>query len=153
MNIAVVGQSKSGKSSYINAIRGIHDHKHPGNAKTDIVECTTEPARYDFPGNIMVTMWDLPGAGTANFRASEYATKMDFPKYDAFVILSCDTFGEIDKEVADKAKELGKPIFFARTKMDYAMKEQKKKLKEEFDPDTEKKKVKQNIQKEVGSTK
>ena len=79
MNIAVVGQSGSGKSSYINTIRGIHDHKHPGNAKTDIVECTTEPARYDFPGNIMVTMWDLPGAGTANFRASEYATKMDFP--------------------------------------------------------------------------
>ena len=33
------------------------------------------------------------------------------------------------------------------------MKEQKKKLKEEIDTDTEKKKVKQNIQKEVGSTK
>ena len=100
----------------------------------------------------MVTMWDLRGAGTDNFKASDYAIQMDFPKYDAFVILSSDTFGETDKEIADKAMELGNPTFFAKTKMDSAMKNQKRKLKEEFDKDTEKKKVKQNIKKAVGLT-
>ena len=108
-----------------------------------------EPTSYDFPENPMIKMWDLPGAGTASFKASEYATRMDFPKYDAFVILSCDRFTEIDKMIADEAKKLDKPIFFARTKMDEALRNQKKKLKQKFDKSLEIKKVKENIKKDL----
>ena len=151
VNIAVVGQSGCGKSSFINTLREVADPEHPDYAQTDVVECTNKPTSYEFPENRLIKMWDLPGAGTAKFRASEYAREMNFQKYHPFVILSCDRFTEIDQMIAEEAKKLGKPIFFARTKMDNVLRDQKKKLKSNFDKDKEAKKIKDSIMEALGA--
>ena len=152
VNIAVVGQSGCGKSSFINTLRSVHDPEDRDYAETDVVECTTVPTSFHFPNNRLIKMWDLPGAGTENFRASKYASEMSFLKYDAFVILSCDRFTEIDQMIAEEAKKLGKQIFFSRTKMDIAMKSQKKKFKSKFDKVKEAKKIKDSILEKLDTT-
>lgn len=152
VNIAVVGQSGCGKSSFINALRGVHDYEDPKYAEVDVVECTMDPTEYEFPQNPLIKMWDIPGAGTGKFNASDYATEMKFSSYDAFVILSCDRFTEIDKMISEEANKLKKPFFFARTKMDETLKNQKKKLKKAFHRGNETERIKDNIKKKLGTS-
>ena len=149
VNIAVVGQSGSGKSSFINLIRDIDDPNDPLYASTGVVETTLVPASFEFPNSSFIKMWDLPGAGTVKFNASDYAKKMEFIRYDAFVILSCDRFTEIDKSISQEIKRIEKPFFFARTKMDNVMRDEKKKKKKQFDKNKTKDEIISNIQKQL----
>lgn len=150
VHIAVVGQSGAGKSSFINTIRGITNEEEDLYAKTDVTECTTERMSYDFPDNSKLKMWDLPGAGTAKFKAEEYAEKMKFSQYDAFVLLSSERFTEIDKMIADEVSKIKKPFFFARTKMDNVMRDQKRTKKAKFNLEETKAQIIQNCQKQIG---
>ena len=134
VSIAVVGQSGAGKSSFINTIRGIDDEDDELFAPVGVVECTTEKKSYPFPDNPLILMWDLPGAGTEKFKAADYAKNMKFKTYDAFVILSSVRFTEIDQNIAKEVQKLGKPFFFARTKMDNAIRDDQRKKKKNFNP-------------------
>ena len=134
VSIAVVGQSGAGKSSFINTIRGIDDEDDELFAPVGVVECTTEKKSYPFPDNPLILMWDLPGAGTEKFKAADYAKNMEFKTYDAFVILSSVRFTEIDQNIAKEVQKLGKPFFFARTKMDNAIRDDQRKKKKNFNP-------------------
>ena len=71
-------------------------------------------------------------ADTSQFKAAEYAKKFEFSTNDTFVILSSERFTEIDQMIADEVKRIKKLFFFARTKMDNAMRDQKRKLKRKF---------------------
>jgi len=102
-----------------------------------------------FPSNHLIQLWDLPGAGTEDFKAAEYTKKMEFNKFDAFVLLSSERFTEIDKMIANEIQMLGKPYFFARTKMDDAMRNQKRTLKRKFDPKKEADKIRADCQKHL----
>ena len=75
-----------------------------------------------------------PGAGTEKFKVADYAKNMKFKTYDAFVILSSVRFTEIDQNIAKEVQKLGKPFFFARTKMDNAICDDQKKKKKNFNP-------------------
>ena len=142
VQIAVVGQSGSGKSSFINTIRDMEDDEDPLFAEVDEEECTRDPKSYALPDNDLIKLWDLPGAGTSNVKAAEYAEQMEFSKYDAFVLLSCDRFTEIDKMIAEEIKQIKKPFFFARTKMDNVMRDRKRRLKLKFDHSTASQQIK-----------
>ncbi len=71
LNIGVTGESGSGKSTFVNAFRGLGDEEE-GSAKTGVVETTTEPEVYLHPKYKNVKVWDLPGIGSPNFKADEY---------------------------------------------------------------------------------
>lgn len=60
LHIAVTGESGTGKSSFINAIREL-DSDDEGAAKTGVTETTTDPTPYEHPTMPNVTLWDLPG--------------------------------------------------------------------------------------------
>ena len=60
LNIAVTGQSGAGKSSFINAIRGV-THDSGCFAPTGFIECTVDPKEYPHPEHKNLTFWDLPG--------------------------------------------------------------------------------------------
>ncbi len=60
LNIVVTGQSGAGKSSFINAIRGVTRDSNDF-APTDNIECTLTPRAYDHPIHRSLTFWDLPG--------------------------------------------------------------------------------------------
>ena len=149
VKIAVVGQSGAGKSSFINTIREIEDPDDPGYAGTDVTECTEEPSDFAFPKNDHIKLWDLPGAGTGKFKAAEYAKKMKFDEYDAFILLSSERFTEIDNMIAKEIEGMGKPFFFARTKMDHAMRDEKRKYRKKFDPGATADKIQKDCQKHL----
>ena len=53
--IGVTGEVKSGKSSFINVIRGLDDDAE-GAAEVDTFECTKTPTPYEYPNNNLITL-------------------------------------------------------------------------------------------------
>jgi GTP-binding protein EngB required for normal cell division len=72
-NFAFAGHVKAGKSSLINAIRGITKN-HPNAAAVDITECTQEIKFYTFPDGKFpkVRFYDIPGSGTLRHESKNY---------------------------------------------------------------------------------
>jgi small GTP-binding protein len=151
VKIAVVGQSGAGKSSYINTIRGV-SNEHPLYAPTGVTQTTLVPKEYQFPDNPLITLWDLPGAGTEEFEAKEYAQKMEFIKYDAFVILSSERFTETDQTIAGEVRKIYKPFYFARTKMDDSIRDQMGEDEHNFDAQETATKIRDDCRKYMNVT-
>eukprot|EP00091_Calanus_sinicus_P007338 TRINITY_DN18346_c0_g1_i1.p1 TRINITY_DN18346_c0_g1~~TRINITY_DN18346_c0_g1_i1.p1 ORF type:complete len:167 (-),score=45.83 TRINITY_DN18346_c0_g1_i1:2-469(-) len=126
VNIAVVGRSGSGKSTWVNMFRGITDKKDPLYAETSrrSTECTTHVSSYAFKDNKNLKLWDIPGAGTARFPVESYTKDTNMKLYDAFVFLTKSRFMDIDVEVAKLIGKTKKPCYFARTHMDTDMQNQ-----------------------------
>ena len=79
ITIGVIGESHSGKSSLINAMRGLRSGD-PGAAEVKNRECTREPTPYVYSKYPLLTLWDLPGVGTNNFPKETYMDKMNFSR-------------------------------------------------------------------------
>ncbi|XP_065822708.1 interferon-inducible GTPase 5-like [Labrus bergylta] len=129
LNIAVTGESGSGKSSFVNAIRGI-DNKDEKAAPTGCVETTMEVKPYPHPNYPNVTFWDLPGIGTNNYPAAEYLKKVEFKKFDFFIIISADRFKENDLKLAKEIQKMEKKFYFVRSKIDDNIRNEKRSQKE-----------------------
>ncbi|XP_069598600.1 interferon-inducible GTPase 5-like isoform X1 [Ranitomeya imitator] len=117
LNIAITGESGTGKSTFVNAIRGMDDEQE-GSAKTGVVETTKVPGRYDHPQYPNVTVWDLPGIGTPNFVADSYLQSVEFSRYDFFIILSSERFKQNDIDLAKAIQAMNKKFCFVRSKVD-----------------------------------
>ncbi|XP_040915906.1 interferon-inducible GTPase 5-like isoform X2 [Toxotes jaculatrix] len=117
LNIAVTGESGSGKSTFVNAFRGINN-RDEGAAPTGCVETTSKPTAYAHPNYPNVTLWDLPGIGTTNFPADEYLKYVEFEKFDFFIIISADRFRENDVKLALEIERMKKKFYFVRSKID-----------------------------------
>ena len=77
VNIAVVGETGVGKSSFVNYFRGVKEN--PTNANKFFAtesslpsECTTELVGYPFKGNKNLKIWDLPGANSPSYSLRTY---------------------------------------------------------------------------------
>ncbi|XP_022376871.1 T-cell-specific guanine nucleotide triphosphate-binding protein 1-like [Enhydra lutris kenyoni] len=117
LSIAVTGESGTGKSSFINAIRGLWDEEE-GAAATGPVETTMERTKYEHPKLPNVTLWDLPGIGTTTFPPHEYLEKMNFREYDFFIIISATRFKSNDAQLSSAIEKMKKNFYFVRTKID-----------------------------------
>ncbi|XP_065276492.1 interferon-inducible GTPase 5-like [Emys orbicularis] len=117
INIAVTGESGSGKSSFVNAIRGLEDDDE-GAAETGVNETTMEPTAYPHPTYPNVTVWDLPGIGTPTFKSDKYLEQVGFSRYDFFIIISCTRFTSHDIELTQEIQRQGKKFYFVRPKVD-----------------------------------
>ncbi|XP_072126507.1 interferon-gamma-inducible GTPase 10-like [Mobula birostris] len=117
LNIAVTGETGTGKSTFINAMRGLRN-SDDGAAKSGTTETTMEPTVYSHPSLLNVCYWDLPGIGSTRFTAAKYLTEMKFKRYDLFIIISVSRFKENDAKLAKEIKRLGKRFYFVRSKID-----------------------------------
>ncbi|XP_051960592.1 interferon-inducible GTPase 5-like isoform X1 [Xyrauchen texanus] len=126
LNIAVTGESGSGKSTFINAFRGLEDDDEDS-AKTGVVETTKEPKAYKHPKYKNVKLWDLPGIGTPNFKAHEYLKLVQFERYDFFIIIASGRFRECHADLVKEIKRMKKNFYFIRSKTDLSIDAERRK--------------------------
>ncbi|XP_046843658.1 uncharacterized protein LOC124437776 [Xenia sp. Carnegie-2017] len=127
INIAVTGYTGTGKSSFINAVRGLKAYQKDA-APVNVIESKTGPTEYSHPENRNIKLWDLPGIGTPTYPNIDEYCKIEggLKKYDAFLIFCKSRFTQHDKELAEYvSKELDKPFFFIRTNVDTELKNAK----------------------------
>ncbi|XP_064366300.1 interferon-inducible GTPase 5-like isoform X1 [Dromaius novaehollandiae] len=117
LHIAVTGESGSGKSSFINAVRGLQDHEQ-GAAEVGVTETTVQCSPYPCPQDSHVTFWDLPGIGTSSFRPDTYLQQVQFDRYDFFIIISSSRFTCNAAILAEAIQARGKHFYFVRSKVD-----------------------------------
>ncbi|KAJ1132685.1 hypothetical protein NDU88_010989 [Pleurodeles waltl] len=117
LDIAITGESGSGKSTFVNAIRGMEDEVD-GAAQTGVVETTMDPTPYQYQNHSNVTIWDLPGIGTPKFKADTYLERVNFSRYDFFILIASERFKENHIELALEIQKMGKKFYFVRSKVD-----------------------------------
>ncbi|XP_004468636.1 interferon-gamma-inducible GTPase 10-like [Dasypus novemcinctus] len=124
INVAVTGEAGAGKSSFINALRGVRNDEDNA-APTGVIQTTEERVSYKHPVISNVVIWDLPGTGTVTFPAQKYPKEMKFDEYDCFIILSCTRFKKNDAQLAKLIHKMKKNLYFVRTKVDNDLHNQK----------------------------
>uniref|UniRef100_A0A3Q0S7T3 IRG-type G domain-containing protein n=1 Tax=Amphilophus citrinellus TaxID=61819 RepID=A0A3Q0S7T3_AMPCI len=117
LNIGIIGESGSGKSTFINALRNKCDDEE-GAAATDVVETTSIGLPYPYPNSPNVILWDLRGIGTTKSPAKKYLKLVEFQKFDFFIIISDTRFRENDVKLAAEIQKRKKKFYFVRSKID-----------------------------------
>jgi len=125
LNVAVIGNSGVGKSSFINAIRRL-DADDEGAAPVGVTETTMEPRGFEHPDNPMLKFWDLPGVGTDRFPRQTYLSDIDVDRYDFFLLITADRFTENDTWLGNEFRKRNKKYFFVRTKIEDEISNDKK---------------------------
>ncbi|XP_036051736.1 T-cell-specific guanine nucleotide triphosphate-binding protein 2-like [Onychomys torridus] len=135
LNIAVTGETGAGKSSFINAIRGLGQEEE-GAAPTGSIEKTMKRTPYPHPKLPKVTIWDLPGIGSTNFPPQNYLREMKFAEYDFFIIVSATRFKENDAQLAKAIEKMKMNFYFVRTKTDNDLYNEQKSKPKTFNKET-----------------
>jgi len=117
IHFAVAGSAGSGKSSLINAIRGLRN-SDPGAAQVGTSETTMEVQRYehpDAPRNPFV-WYDIPGAGTLSQNEVEYFRKQGLYIFDCVFVLFDTRFTATDIAILRCCHEMNIPTYIVRSK-------------------------------------
>ncbi|KAM9253136.1 LOW QUALITY PROTEIN: interferon-gamma-inducible GTPase 10-like [Dugong dugon] len=132
LNIAVTGESGTGKSSFINALREVRCGEENA-APTGVVETTKKPISYEHPRFPNVKLWDLPGIGTINFQPQYYLQRVKFVEYDFFIIVSATRFKDNEAQLAKAIKYMNKNFYFVRTKVDIDLQNEQRSKRKNFE--------------------
>nr|XP_023969960.1 interferon-inducible GTPase 5-like [Chrysemys picta bellii] len=117
LSIAITGESGSGRSSLINAMRGLRAGDE-GAAETGMLDTMTMPVAYPDPVLPGVTLWDLPGVGTPYFPLDTYWERLNLSQYDFFIIVGFQRFRSDHAWLACKIQRMGMRFYFVRSKAD-----------------------------------
>jgi GTP-binding protein EngB required for normal cell division len=118
IHFAIAGVSGTGKSSLINAFRGLAN-RDPGAAKTGIVETTSEVTRYRDPDVDRPFVWyDIPGAGTLVHQDWQYFNDKGLYIFDCIIVLFDNRFTSIDIAILKNCARWNIPSYIVRSKSD-----------------------------------
>ncbi|KAF6078104.1 hypothetical protein HJG60_009025 [Phyllostomus discolor] len=117
LDIGITGGTGSGKSTFVNAFRGLGD-EDPSSARTGVVEMTVEPTPYPHPKYPNVILWDLPGIGEPTFQAEKYLQRVLVDRYDFFIIITSESFTAKHAQLARRVLQQSKGFYFVRSKVD-----------------------------------
>ncbi|KAH3810126.1 hypothetical protein DPMN_138512 [Dreissena polymorpha] len=135
INIAVIGESGTGKSSFINALLQL-DPSDEQAAQVGIKETTFDMKPYPHPKHPNLEFWDLPGVGTPNFPKDTYLERICINRYDFFIVTSQGRFKENEAWLAKEIIALGKRFYFVRTMIDFDIMKDKSARGIKHNPDT-----------------
>lgn len=116
-NFAICGPAGVGKSSLINALRGLRPGD-AGAAAVGVVETTHEIKRYDHPVFPYLKLWDIPGAGTQKHPVDTYFDDKKLYAFDAVLVVNAGRLLEVAPQIAEGGKRFGKPVAFVWSKAD-----------------------------------
>lgn len=121
LHFAVVGVGGSGKSSLVNAFRGLRNCDfHSRVAPTDCVETTSETGRYPDLDRHAPRKWivwyDIPGAGTLKIPEPQYFIDQGLFIFDFIVLVVDIRFTNIDIAILKNSQRFGIPTFIVRSK-------------------------------------
>ncbi|KAI5995099.1 interferon-inducible GTPase-domain-containing protein [Pisolithus albus] len=117
-HFAVAGVAGSGKSSLINAIRGV-ENRHQDAAETGVVETTVTTGRYPDPNPDLPFVWyDIPGAGTLHQPDWLYFNAQGLFVFDCVIVLFDNHFTETDIAILTNCSRFQIPTYIVRSKAD-----------------------------------
>lgn len=116
----VAGVSGSGKSSLVNAFRGvINDNENKKAARTGTTETTKKVQAYRDPYPRSPFVWcDIPGAGTLKVPGSSYFIQQGLFVFDCMVVVWDSRFTEVDIEILRNCERFKIPAYIVRSKSD-----------------------------------
>ncbi|XP_052785748.1 interferon-inducible GTPase 1-like isoform X2 [Mya arenaria] len=112
LNIAVIGVSGTGKSTFINTVIGKHV------AESGSIETTLKCTPFPHPGYKNVKFWDIPGVGSPKFPKETYLEKINFKTYDIFLLLFSTRMYTENTWLLDEISKEGKKAYLVRTMID-----------------------------------
>eukprot|EP00439_Symbiodinium_sp_Y106_P028477 s942_g3.t1 len=120
VNIAITGASGTGKSHLNNVVREVK-RSDPTWAPVGVVETTQEPTMYQFPGQPLARVWDLPGAGTPKWPLADYIRRVGLRHFDAVLVVCAERFTEADLKLMQELTQYKVPYFAIRQKVGQAI--------------------------------
>ncbi|KAH0839989.1 interferon-inducible GTPase-domain-containing protein [Lanmaoa asiatica] len=117
-HFAVAGISGSGKSSLVNAFRGLRS-RDAGAAAVGVTETTLLTTRYPDANPVNPFVWyDIPGAGTLKCRDWQYFNDQGLYAFDCIIVLFDNRFTVTDIAILINAKRFDIPTYIVRSKAD-----------------------------------
>ncbi|KAI5984953.1 interferon-inducible GTPase-domain-containing protein [Pisolithus albus] len=117
-HFAVTGVAGSGKSSLVNAFRGLRN-RDAGAAATGVTETTLETAMYPDPSPNHQLLWfDIPGAGTLKVPDWQYFNEHGLYVFDCIIVLFDARFTLTDIAILSNARRFNIPAYIVRSKTD-----------------------------------
>ncbi|KAI0717625.1 interferon-inducible GTPase-domain-containing protein [Fomitopsis betulina] len=117
IHFAIAGSAGSGKSSLINAIRGMRTDDD-GAALVGTSETTKSVQRYEHPDAAKnpFVWYDIPGAGTLNQPELEYFRQQGLYIFDAIIVIFDSRFTAADVAILKCCQEMKIPAYIVRSK-------------------------------------
>jgi len=123
IHIGIVGRAGTGKSTFINTIRGLSKRDEGAAAVSHGRECTSTESPYEFiTGNdLRIVFWDLPGGGTERFPWKTYLCKFGLRYFNFVIQMNVTRFTEGDAKLLQEMREHKIPNALIRNKIDVAI--------------------------------
>ena len=121
LHFAVCGTSGSGKSSLINAFRGLTKRDRNA-AAVGVTETTSQITRYPDPRPELpysrFVWYDIPGAGTTTISDWQYFNDQGLFVFDFIIMVYDVRFTKIDVNIIENCYRYNIPVFIVRSKAD-----------------------------------
>jgi len=120
VTIAIIGQTGTGKSSFINAVFEKWTRQPKGPAKTGLIDTTKESFGYEHRGNSNIVLFDLPGVGGTKepvIPKDKYLDVVKVDVYDIFLLMTSTRFSADDEWMGQQLLDRSKTVIFVRTKI------------------------------------